>query len=147
MGEDNQQRYFAPWIPAIMGYILYVSNYWMIPYWIIMFSIYMVKSVMIFEGVNSTDWVFLFLWIPAQMLTIHFGNQMLKLANCTHFWVFVFSSLTILFFTVYFFTVAQTVLFFESFISKITLFILGFEFLLGFISFFIQRRPLRISPE
>ena len=144
---SEEKRYTAPWFPAIAAFSYHYSYLWFIPFWIILFVFYLVKDKLIYDGVASVDWTFLILWIPSQFLSQFFGMESIKLPNCSNFWVFIFCSITAMFFTIYFFSKSSTILFLEFHICVISFLIQLFEFLFAFVSFFIQRRPVRIQPE
>lgn len=145
--KTQEVRYTAPAIPAYTALLYHICKYWFTPYWVIMFFIYLCKDYLLYKGVAPLDWVFLFLWIPIQIIAIYFGIRMFRLPVASFFWPWLISSIVAVFFELFFFIIAQTVLYFEYIITIIILITQIILLLAGFVSFFIQRRPMRIQPE
>lgn len=145
--KDIQRRITAPLFPALVALLLHKSYYWMVPYWVVLLFFYAVKSYILTSGVSGLDWFFLFLWVPAQILSTFFGIRFIKLPGNTFFWVFFVCSIISVMLTVYFVTITSTVLFLEYVMSIITVIVQACIDILTIAAAFTKYQSTKIHNE
>ncbi|KAK8886141.1 hypothetical protein M9Y10_041601 [Tritrichomonas musculus] len=147
--EDIQTvEYRIPRIPAYTAYALNRVYYYTTPYWIFEFLIYIVKSNLIRDGVSARDWVILFFWLVAQIISRHFAILSIKQGTCSfssYFTYYVPVGIISIFFTIYIFQLANTVLLFEIIFTVIVLIFQIALFVGSVISFLMQLSPSKVK--
>lgn len=146
----GKYNYKAPAFPAIVAFALHYVYFWMVPYWILQFIIYLCKDRLIDDGVSTADWVFLFLWVLFAVFSNFLAERSIKQTQCTAcspFWFYIIFDIVSIFFTVYFIILANVVLFFEFVTSVITIIIQGLLFIGTFVSFIIVTRAKKIKAK
>lgn len=144
---NPKYSYKAPVFPPIVACALHYAYFWMVPYWITEFIIYLVKDRLIDDGVGTFDWVCLLLWPVFAVFSNFLAERSVKQTQCTAcspFWFYIIFDIVSIFFTCYMCILANIVLFFELVTSIITIVIQAFLFIGTFISFCMVTKPRKI---
>lgn len=145
--EENVVRYKAPVMPAVAAMLYANSHFIFVPYWVITFFFYLVKSRLIYQGVGWLDWTFLAMWVPIEIINVYFARRMLRLMRNENFWPWVLTSICCLFFEIYAIVLAETTLYIEEILIIFVTIVQFILIVFGAIGAFYQSRPLRIQPE
>lgn len=139
--------YKAPAFPPIVACALHYTYFWMVPYWITQFIIYLCKERLIDNGVADQDWAFLFLWVVFAVISNFLAERSIKQTQCTAcspFWFFIIFDIVSVFMSFYFIFLASTILFFEFVTTIITIIIQVLLFIGTFISFCFVTKARKI---
>lgn len=138
--------YRAKLLPAIVATSFYYSFYWMVPYWITEFIIFLVKGRILEEGTKPVDWFLLFFWIFFELIMIVMGLMTFRLPKCTHLIFFVLTSIGAFLFSIAIITWVNVTLYIEVILTVITIIIQLLELILGIIVCVMQRGPMKVTP-
>lgn len=139
--------YKAPVFPPIVACALHYTYFWMVPYWITEFIIYLCKNRLIEKGVEGWDWAFLFLWVVFAVISNFLAERSIKQTQCTAlspFWFYIVFELVSIVGTFYIALLASSVLFIEFVTSIITVIIQVLLFIGTIASFCIVTKAKKI---